>query len=103
MLDVATDESRALVVTASFQGSHLHVWDCRQLPLEPAGTEWDELSRASRRGLVATVSLPEGTACARGVQLSDAQLAASLDYDTATSAFSRAAQSVALFDFRAVA
>ena len=60
------------------------------------------VSVASRRALVATAALPEGAACARGLQLRDTQLVASLDYDFDASAFSRAAQSVALYDFRAV-
>ena len=101
LLAVATTEASSLVAAASFQLGEVHVYDVRQLPLAPAASEWEQLSAASRRALVATVALPEGTASARALQLSDAQLVASLEDDFTTSVFSRAAQDVAVYDFRA--
>ena len=91
-----------LVATCCHGSSRVLLWDPRLLPSAlPGDATFDSLSTADRRCLVAKLPLPEGAACARQLYLDGSRLLASVDYDGEANAFSRGAQSAALFDVRA--
>ena len=92
-----------LVATCTQGAGVVHLWDARLLPLatEDDARAFDELPASARRCLAATVQLPEGAACARQLHLDGSRLLCSVDYDATAGAFSRGAQSAALFDVRA--
>ena len=98
--------SAHLVASCCLNKDVVHIWDARLLPaaatVDEATASFDELSAASRRCLVASINLPVGAACARQVDLDGARLLASIDSDHCAPAFSRGAQSTALYDIRAV-
>lgn len=95
-----------LIATCSLNKANVHIWDSRLLPaataIDDATATFEDLSAASRRCLVATVNLPVGAACARQLYLDGARILASVDADHTAPAFSRGAQSAALFDMRAL-
>lgn len=91
-----------LVASCCHNTNSVHLWDARLLPSDTvAEAAFDGLSGALRRCLVASVTLPQGAACARQLHLDGSRLLASADTDAHATAFSRGAQSAVLFDVRA--
>ena len=102
-----------LIATCCHHSACIHLWDARRLPAPPGAgggvggvggqwVSWDVLPAASRRCLIATFLLPEGSACARQLHLDGARLLAAIDRDPAAPLFARGGHSCALFDVRAV-
>ena len=102
-----------LIATCCHHSACIHLWDARRLPAPPGAgggvggvggqwVSWDVLPAASRRCLIATILLPEGSACARQLHLDGARLLAAIDRDPAAPLFARGGHSCALFDVRAV-
>ena len=94
-----------LVASCSLNTPEVHIWDARLLPAAAAVDEahgtFDLLSAASRRCLIASIPLPRGAACARQLHFDGCRLLVSVDNDADAAAFSRGAQSAALYDVRA--
>ena len=103
----AAGGSPHLVASCSLNTPTVHLWDSRLLPaaagVDEATATFEDLPAASQRCLVASVALPGGAACARQLYLDGARLLTAVDRDDAAPAFSRGAQSAALYDIRAVA
>jgi hypothetical protein len=102
-----------LIAMCCHHSACIHLWDARRLPAPPGAgggvggvggqwVSWDVLPTASRRCLIATIRLPEGSACARQLHLDGARLLAAIDRDPAAPLFARGGHSCALFDVRAV-